>query len=138
MSGNTLAGGEDTTSITFRVPSHLKEQFKNDVDNMSATLQEYVRDHVNKSDVEQPTPRDPPTEQHLARAYEQLCEIVSREGVVKQSTAKRMLSGGPRKCSKEDVVHNLLHPLRKRGYIHRTSDVYGNVSWHIHGWDDER
>jgi hypothetical protein len=137
MSGNTLTGGEEdaTDKITFRLNSNLKERFKEQSDNMSAELEAYVRQRVGEPTDEYP--REPPRERELRRAYTKLCEVANKNGVIRNSIAKRHLSGGPRSISADDVENVLLHSLRNRGYLRLTSDPTGrNRSWHIRGWND--
>lgn len=138
MSGNTLAGGQETGSdkITFRLPSHLKRQYKDAVPNMSEDLEEYVRRKVEGYDPGQhETPLQPPTDPELRRAYELLFELASRNGVVRHESATRTLSGGPKNMGKDEVEYRLLHKLRKRGYIGMISDPTGQQrAWKLRGW----
>jgi predicted small metal-binding protein len=140
MSGNTLKGtnkqGRD--KVTVRVPTHLKEQYKEQVSSMSDDLRDHIRQRVEGYDSSQhDTPLQPPDDPELAEAYELLCDLANCNGIVRNSVAKRALSGGRNNLDKESVVYRLLHPLRKRGYLGLRSDLYGDHrAWKLRGWDN--
>lgn len=139
MSGNTLAGGQETgdDKITFRLPARHKEAYKRKVDNMSEDLGDYVARTVNDDLPDYETPRQPPQDSsELRRAYELMCELATRNGIVRHKSATRCLSGGPKNIGKDEVEYRLLHRLRKRGYIGMISDPTGqNRAWKIRGWE---
>lgn len=140
MSGNTLAGGQEDGSdkITFRLPSHLKRQYKDQVDNMSGDLEQYVRRKVEgRTPDGYDTPLAPPRDdEDLRRAYETICELANRNGILRHGTAKRAISGGPNNLSKDEVDFRLLRPLRRRGYIAHVCGPYGRErAWKLRGLD---
>ncbi|WP_323191580.1 hypothetical protein [Halostella sp. PRR32] len=98
-------GGND--KITFRLPTHLKEQ----VDNMSADLEQYVRQKVD-------TPTEDggvehyadPDDRELAVAYRTLCKKRTESGIVRGETAKRALAQAVDNVDQKDA-QRLLHRL---------------------------
>lgn len=145
MSGNSLAGGDTQgrDKITVRLPEHLKQQYKGEVDSMSGDIREYIRETVGNSSDDYDTPRQPPTDnQYLRRAYVELCNLARESdkdtGVVHHDSVTNRLSGGPRNLSKDEVERNLLRPLRRRGYIAHSIDTLTGQhrTWKIRGWND--
>jgi hypothetical protein len=146
MSGNTLNGADKQgrDKITVRVNTHLKEQYKDQVDSMSHDLREHIQDSVESYDPDDhDTPRQPPVDnQYLRRAYKQLCTLArgsdKNTGIVHHDSVTKRLSGGPRNLSKDEVERNLLRPLRRRGYIAHSIDTLTGKhrTWKIRGWND--
>ena len=118
MAGGSQLHDEDgSDKITFRLSTHLKEQYKEEVDNMSADLEAYVRERVGQPDdtggVE---PWKEPEERDLAIAYRTLCDARSPSGIVRGEKAKRALAQAVEHVGQDDAMH-LLHRLAKRGYV---------------------
>jgi|GEM_PF-3145891 len=116
--GSQLHEESGDDKITFRLPSHLKEQYKEQVDNMSADLEQYVRRQV-----EQPAqdggiePWEEPDDRNLAIAYRTLCDKRSATGIVRGTTAKKALAQALDNTDQEEA-QRVLHRLENRGYVH--------------------
>lgn len=133
MSGGSRLHEEDgSDKITFRLPSHLKEDYKEQVDNMSADLEEYVRRQV-----EQPTDRDgiepyaDPDERDLSIAYRLLCERRNYAGIVRGTAAKRLLAQAIDHVSQDDAMR-VLKRLEQRGYLHLQNEAPPSERVSIH------
>lgn len=144
MSGNELAGADREQRITFRSDPELVDDFDDWADethgSRSAALRALMRDATG-SDPSYETPRQPPSEELLADAYRRLVTVAratgSESGYVRESTARRVVSGGKAGLSKDDARDRLLKPLTRRGYLRRVGNVHGDTSYQILGWDDE-
>ena len=117
MSGNRLVGAEKSTTITVRLDEELKERYRSKVDSMSGDLEEYIREAVNSGPEKRVTPIVPPAKPRLRCGYEQLCAAASRNGVVRDDTATRVVSGGPENIAKNESRDLALKQLHRDGYI---------------------
>ncbi|MCD2202760.1 hypothetical protein [Halobacterium sp. KA-6] len=136
MSGNTLAGGDKTTTITVRVDENLKERYRTEVDSMSGDIEEYIREKVNSEPDGYDTPLIPPTEPRLARGYRKLCAAATSNGNVRDDTACRIVSGGPENIAKSEAKDLVLKQLHRRGYIRPTGSPYTSESyWKLNHWE---
>jgi len=116
--GSQLHEESGNDKITFRLGTHLKEQYKEQVDNMSADLEEYVRSQVEDGgDSDEVEAFEEPDDRDLAIAYRTLCNKRSKSGVVRGETAKRSLAQAVDNLSQEDA-NRVLYRLEDRGYIH--------------------
>ncbi|WP_254272157.1 hypothetical protein [Haloarcula marina] len=121
--GNQLHEESGNDKITFRLPTHLKEQFKEQVDNMSADLEKYVRQQVNQpSEDGGLEPYADPDNRDLAVAYRTLCKKRTKSGIVRGETAKRALAQAVDNIDQTDA-HRLLRRLEKRGYVHLQNGI---------------
>ena len=80
--GSQLHDEDGSNKITFRLPTSLKEQYKEEVDNMSADLEQYVRRRVNEPESTDVEPWEAPEDRELAIAYRKLCERCNHKGMV--------------------------------------------------------
>ncbi|NLV09345.1 hypothetical protein GOC74_05300 [Halomicrobium mukohataei] len=121
--GSQLHEESGDDKITFRLPTHLKEQYKEQVDTMSADLEAYVRRKV-----EQPVqdggiePYAEPDDRQLAIAYRTLCEHRSPSGIVRGETAKSALAQTIDHVDM-DGAQRLLYRLEDRAYVHLQSEI---------------
>ncbi|NLV08742.1 hypothetical protein GOC74_02160 [Halomicrobium mukohataei] len=121
--GSQLHEESGDDKITFRLSTALKKEYKEQVDNMSADLEQYVR-----SQVEQPAedggiePYDEPDDRDLAIAYRKLCDQRSASGIVRGETAKSALAQAIDHVDK-DGAQRLLYRLDERGYVHLQSEI---------------
>jgi len=121
--GSQLHEESGDDKITFRLPSHLKEQYKEAVDNMSADLEAYVRQTLAEPDTDGTVePFEEPEQRDLAIAYRTLCEKRRESGIVRGDTAKRALAQAVDNVD-QDEAQRLLHRLQDRGYVHLQSDL---------------
>ncbi len=146
MSGNTLKGADEMKRLTVRVHEDLADEFdewaEENHGDRSKAVRTFMRDAVGGGvDAEDLTPLQPPREELLSDSYRKLCAFARRSGsdagIVRTETAERICSGGAEGLSKEDVDTSVLRPLQRRGYLRRISNIYGESSWRINGWDDE-
>jgi len=121
--GSQLHEESGSDKITFRLPTHLKEQYKQQVDNMSADLEQYVRQQVDApaedGGVE---PYADPDSRELAVAYRTLCKKRTESGIVRGETAKRALAQAVDNVDQKDA-QRLLHRLANRGYVHLQNGI---------------
>lgn len=144
----TLYGADDRSTPSISVPTRLLEQFdelveeSNRWDNRAEAVREFMRDAVDgERGVDEPTPLRPPAEAVLADAYRRLCRAAFPDGFVREAVACRLVAQGPNPFSADDVVADVMHPLRQRGYLQRQSDLYDPgkfTSWRIVGWRRSR
>jgi len=121
--GSQLHEESGSDKITFRLPTHLKEQYKEQVDNMSAHLEAFVRETVEDPATDGSVePYDDPDNRELAVAYRTLCEKRRESGIVRGDTAKRALAQAVDNVD-QDEAQRLLHRLQDRGYVHLQSDL---------------
>lgn len=143
--GNELAGADDVVTPSLRVHRNLLDDFdewaEENHGNRSAALRELMKSAIDGEAVTHTTPRKPPEEDMLADAYRSLCHLArakgSTKGYVRESTARRIVSGGPENIAKDETRDLILQPLVKRGYLRRVGNAVGDTSYRIHGWDDE-
>lgn len=119
MTGGSQLHEEDgSDKITFRLSTTLKEQYKEQVDNMSADLEEYVRQRVSEPETDGGLePYADPDNRELAIAYRTLCEKRTDNGIVRGESAKRALAQAVDSIDQQDA-QRLLARLEKRGYVH--------------------
>ncbi|WP_436929060.1 hypothetical protein [Halosimplex halobium] len=117
--GSQLHDEDGSDKITFRLPTRLKEQYKQQVDNMSADLEGYVRQQVDAPDDEgeEIEPWEEPKDRDLAVAYRTLCKKRNESGIVRGETAKKALAQAVGDADQDQAVV-LLHKLAERGYVH--------------------
>jgi len=121
--GSQLHEESGSDKITFRLPTHLKEQYKEQVDNMSADLEQYVRQQVNAPTEDGGVePYADPDDRELAVAYRTLRKKRTESGIVRGETAKRALAQAVDNVDQKDA-QRLLHRLSKRGYVHLQSGI---------------
>ncbi|MBV0901809.1 hypothetical protein [Haloarcula salina] len=121
--GSQLHEETGSDKITFRLPTHLKEQFKEQVDNMSADLENYVRRTVSEPTEDGGVkPYADPDDRDLAVAYRTLCKKRSTSGIVRGETAKRALAQAVDNVDQKDA-QRLLNRLAKRGYVHLQNGI---------------
>jgi len=119
--GSQLHEESGNDKITFRLPTHLKEQFKSQSDNMSAELEEFVRHRVAEPETDHTVePFKEPEQRDLAIAYRTLCKKRRESGIVRGDTAKRALAQAVDHVD-QDEAQRLLHRLQERGYVHLQS-----------------
>jgi len=119
--GSQLHEESGSDKITFRLPTHLKEQYKEEVDNMSADLEAYVRQKLAEPDTDGTVePYDDPDNRDLAVAYRTLCKKRRENGIVRGDTAKRALAQAVDNVD-QDEAQRLLYRLQDRGYVHLQS-----------------
>jgi hypothetical protein len=119
MTGGSQLHEEDgSDKITFRLSSHLKEQYKEQVDNMSADLEDYVRSQVQGSATPDGgvEPLEEPDDRELALAYRTLCKKRSKSGIVRGKTAKKALAQAVDHLDQEDAMR-VLKRLQDRAYV---------------------
>ena len=122
MTGGSQLHQEDgSDKITFRLPSRVKEQYKAEVDNMSADLEEYVRRRVSEPESTDVQPWEEPDDRELAIAYRKLCEHRSPSGIVRGPRAKKALAQAVASLD-QDSATRVLYRLQDRGYVHLQSE----------------
>ncbi|EMA23098.1 hypothetical protein [Haloarcula amylolytica] len=115
--GSQLHEESGSDKITFRLPTHLKEQYQEQVDNMSADLEEYVRRKVSEPTQDGGVePYADPDDRDLAVAYRTLCKKRTKGGIVRGETAKRALAQAVDNIDQQGA-QRLLNRLAKRGYV---------------------
>jgi len=124
MSGGTQLHEEDgSDKITFRLSTHLKKRYKENVDNMSADLEEYVRRRVEEpADRDEMEPWEEPHERELAAAYRTLCRSRTETGTVRGKRAKKALAQAISGVDQDDAFR-VLRRLEKRGYVHLQNEA---------------
>ncbi|MDG5778188.1 hypothetical protein VB773_01500 [Haloarculaceae archaeon H-GB2-1] len=125
MSGGSKLHEEDgSDKITFRLSSLLKEQYKEQVDNMSADLEAYVRSQVSDSATTDGgvEPYEDPEDRELAIAYRTLCEKRSKSSIVRGKSAKKMLAQAVDNLDQSDAMR-VLKRLQNRGYVHLQNGI---------------
>lgn len=124
MTGGSQLHDEDgSDKITFRLPTALKEQYKEQVDNMSADLEQYVRRKVNEPASDGGLePYEDPDDRDLAIAYRTLCERRSKTGIVRGKTAKKALAQAIDAVDQENA-HRILRRLEGRAYVHLQNGI---------------
>jgi len=144
MSGNKLKGESEMKTPSLRVQEDLLAEFdewaEENHGSRSKAMRAFMRDAVGGGvEAEDLTPLQPPREDLLAESYRKLCAFCRRSGstsgIVQDDTARRLCSGGSESLSKEDADTSVLRPLQRRGYLRRLSNVYGESSWKLIGWD---
>lgn len=133
MTGGSQLHEEDgSDKITFRLPTHLKEQYKEKVDNMSADLEEYVRRQVTETtETGTVEPYSDPDNRELAVAYQTLCKKRSQSGIVRGETAKRVLAQAVDHADQQSAMR-LIRRLEGRGYVHLQSSIPPNDYVAVH------
>lgn len=107
--------GQD--KITFRLPTHLKEQFKEQSDNMSEELEAFVRQKVNEpANDDEIQPFEDPDDRDLRLAYKALRRNMSKTGRVPAEKARKALAGSVPHTSKDDAYRHLKR-LENRAYV---------------------
>ena len=107
--------GED--KITFRLPTDLKQQFKEQTDNMSAELEEFVRQKVNEPETDDGLEPFPDLdEHHLTMAYQSLIDNMSSVGTVPGRVAKRAVAERVPHTDQSGAYRHLKR-LSDRGYV---------------------
>lgn len=130
--GSQLHEESGSDKITFRLPTHLKEQYKEQVDNMSADLEEYVRQQVTETaETGTVEPYSDPDDRELAVAYRTLCKKRSQSGIVRGETAKRVLAQSVDHVDQQSAMR-LLRRLEDRGYVHLQSSIPPNDYVAVH------
>ena len=119
--GSQLHDEDGSDKITFRLPTSLKEQYKQGVDNMSADLEQYVRQRVNEPESTDVDPWEEPDDRELAIAYRTLCEHRSPTGIVRGPRAKKALAQAINSLD-QDSATRVLYRLQDRGYVHLQSE----------------
>jgi len=139
-----LKGAGEMKTPSVRVQEDLLDEFDEWADEnyggRSEAIRTFMRDAVAGGvDEEDLTPLQEPREELLNESYRELCAFCRRSGstsgIVQDSTARRVCSGGSEGLAKEDIDTSILQPLQRRGYIRRLSNVYGVTSWRLVGWD---
>jgi len=121
--GSQLHKESGSDKITFRLPTHPKEQFKEQSDNMSPELEEYVRQMVNEpAENDGVEPLAEPDNRDLAVAYRTLCKKRTDSGIVRGETAKRALAQAVENVDQQDA-QRLLYRLADRGYVHLQNGI---------------
>jgi hypothetical protein len=134
MSGNKLAGGDKTTTISVRVDEATKDEYQERVDSMSGDLADYINERVGSQDYD--TPLQPPYNPRLARGYKRLVDAATENGHIRGDTARRVVSGGPNNISKDEAIDLVLKPLHRNGYIKPTGTILSQRQyWELNGWN---
>jgi len=123
MTGGSQLHEEDgSDKITFRLPTRLKEQYKEEVDNMSADLEDYVRRRVDEpEETDDVEPWEEPDDRELAIAYRTLCKLRSPTGIVRGPRAKKALAQAVDSLDQDTATH-VLQRLQDRAYVHLQSE----------------
>lgn len=127
------------TSVSVKVNGDLLAAFdewwqSGKYESRSEALRALVRGAVN-GHVDTSAPLQPPADDLLAYGYERLVAVANPDGIIRDDTARKACTNGPRNLSKEEVPAMVLKPLTRRGYVTRLSNIYGHTSWKLHGWD---
>lgn len=113
--------GQD--KITFRVPTHLKEQFKDESDTMSEELTAFVRRYVNRDDdMDGVKPWVDPDDRELAIAYQALIRTMSSTGKIRGDSAKKALASSVPHTDRQNAYRHLRR-LEKRGYVKLQEEI---------------
>jgi predicted RND superfamily exporter protein len=132
--GNTLPGGQESSTISFRVADRLKQQYKAEVDNMSEDLTAHVRRVVNGTAVEQTEEIEPwetPDDAELAKAYRLLCQE-QRNGTVPGKQAYSLIAQHLSSMQADQVRRRVLKPLADRGYLKFQNEQPPSDYWVVH------
>jgi hypothetical protein len=143
--GNDLPGSEKMKSPSVRIHEKDLEAFDEWVSesdrfsNRSHAIRQIMKDAIDgNGTTPDSAPLVPPSEEILRDAYVRLCQhaglVGSRNGVIGDATAKRVVSGGSHNLGKGEVFGNVLRPLAERGYLRQKSNVYGHTAWKIVGY----
>lgn len=125
-------------NVSARLSGSRLERFEAYVDQSDESKSAVIRDGIDavttgEVDTES-TPLRPPTEDRLAWAYDRLCKVANADGIVSGESARRVCSGGPQNISKKETTDLILKPLRRRGYIRRQANIYGDEAYQLVGW----
>lgn len=121
--------------IKFRAEESLIEAFEESIeDSRAGALRSLMRQEVSGAS-NTDTPRTPPKDEPLATAYLTLCDICNADGVIRDDIAETELCTTLGKRV-EIINHSVLANLRDRGYLARMTNVYGDASWKLRGWDE--
>jgi hypothetical protein len=128
-----------STTVSAKVSGERLDRLETFCDEHDVPKSQVLRDGIdavtNTVSSEFETPLQPPQDDRLAWGYRRLVDVANDEGVVRDETAKRACSGGKHGLSKDEVISYIIKPLYRRNYIRKMSDLYGNRSWNIRGWD---
>jgi hypothetical protein len=121
--------------IKFRAEESLIEAFDESIEESRAgALRSLMRQEVAGASTTD-TPRTPPKDEPLGTAYLTLCDICNADGVIRQDLAVTHLAATMSK-RQEIIKRTVLSRLRDRGYLARLTDLYGNASYKLRGWDE--
>lgn len=141
--GNKLYGADERKTPSFSISADKLADFdewveKSDrFDSRAEALRTLMTQATGGQPIDDLTPREPPHDDMLAAAYRKLCRAGYPNGYIKQETALRVCSNGPKNLSKKEVPYLVLRPLENRGYVKQESDpIFGTTSWYIHGWEE--
>lgn len=127
--------------VSARIGGIRLEKFEKHIDETGESKSELIRKGIDAilsgTMVESTPPLHPPAENHLEYGYRQLFKAANADGYVKSDTAKRVCSGGPENIAKSEVYDLVLKKLLRRGYIKRTSNLYGDTAYKLTGWNNE-
>lgn len=133
----TLQKADPRQTVTFKADAELVEQFDDWIESSEySSRSEAMRELIAQAadgPADYHTPRQPPAEDRLATAYRRLCGAATGNGVVRDDSAKTVVSSAL-SIPKKEVVPTVLKKLCRRGYLRRNGNVYGDVSWHVIGW----
>lgn len=131
--------GPGATVSASGVPAELVETFDEWVEqsryeSRSEALRDLMRQAVgNRPEFE--TPLEPPRDDALNHAYKRLVDAANNHGTIRHETALRVCTNGPRNLSKPEVEGLVLNNLRRRGYLQRLANLYGDAAWKLRGVD---
>jgi hypothetical protein len=113
-----------------------KERYRAEVDSMSGDIEEYIRERVTSDPDCHDTPPIPPVKPRRHRGYKTLRAPASRSGIVRDDTARRVVSGGPENIAKSEARALVLKQLHREGYIRPVGSPYTDDSyWKLNGWE---
>jgi intergrase/recombinase len=124
--------------VKFRAPESIVEEFDQWCDEQDMSRAEALRTQmraVTAASEEYETPRQPPGDERLSTAYRRLCAVANQDGVIREHTATSILAS-VLGISKTETKPMALRPLNDRGYLIRQSNVFGETSYHIAGWQN--
>lgn len=126
--------------VKFRAPEDVVEEFDQWVDDRDMSRSEALRSHMRacvSGGQSYDTPCQPPTDnERLETAYRRLCAVANADGLIREDTVTSILAS-VLGISKAETKPMVLKPLLKRGYITRQSNIYGDTSYRVAGWNDD-
>jgi len=125
--------------IRIRCPEKLVSEFDEVVENhdeygsRSEALRSLLRREI--GDTESDLPREPPKDDQLRTAYIRIVEMAGQSGTLPHNLITSELASDLG-MSQKLVEHQIIHKLRRRGYLQQLSNLYGQRAWKLRGWDD--
>lgn len=120
--------------IRIRCPEKLVSDFDefvtehDEYSSRSEALRSLMRQEIGTTDND--LPREPPKDDQLRAAYVRIVEMAGQSGTLPHDLITTELASDLG-MSQKLVEHQIIHKLRRRGYLKQIANLYGRRAWQV-------